>query len=281
MGAPIYSNDKTITDEKLQRNIIPLLSENVVQDLNNKVTFVNHGIYIFSQYCEKTYIINGYAESIFWNMVSRLYVLLHDCGMDILPYFLEVVKDDGKQAIKPYPITPYGDIQQFEMATEFIANIIALRHSEQHNMKPDSIVDRGKERKRKKLLCNISNKNNPQTETDWEKCIQWITDNCSNLYCLLNKRLLFLEEEATPLQKDFLLGGYYGCLEKSYNRILDSVIVEVIRKQHKAYNEIYIQAIVKEKGKEIISKAIELLKNSVKTVDPYKVILQAVDFYIK
>ena len=195
MVAPIYSNDKIINDEKLQRNIISLLSENTVKDLNSKLTFVDHGIYIFSQYREKRYIINDYAENIFWNMVSRLYVLFHDCGLDVLPYFLEVVQADGKQAIKPYPVTPNSDIQQFERATEFIENIKVLRHSEQHNMKPDSVIDKGKERKREKILCGISNKKIPQTESDWEKCIQWITNNCSNLYCLLNKRLVFLEEE--------------------------------------------------------------------------------------
>lgn len=213
-------------------------------------------------------------------MVSRLYVLLHDCGLDVLPYFLEVVQADGKQAIKPYPVTPNSDIQQFERATEFIENIKVLRHSEQHNMKPDSVIDKGKERKREKILCGISNKKIPQTESDWEKCIQWITNNCSNLYCLLNKRLVFLEEEATEAQKNFLLGGYYGCLERYFNRILVSVIAEVLRKRRKRYNEIYIEAIAKEKSKEIVDKSIELLKSSVKSVDPYKVILQAVDYYI-
>lgn len=53
MVAPIYSNDKITNDEKLQRNIISLLSENTVKDLNSKLTFVDHGIYIFSQYREK------------------------------------------------------------------------------------------------------------------------------------------------------------------------------------------------------------------------------------
>ena len=280
MVAPIYSNDKIINDEKLQRNIISLLSENTVKDLNSKLTFVDHGIYIFSQYREKRYIINDYAENIFWNMVSRLYVLLHDCGLDVLPYFLEVVQADGKQAIKPYPVTPNSDIQQFERATEFIENIKVLRHSEQHNMKADSVIDKGKERKREKILCGISNKKIHQTESDWEKCIQWITNKCSNLYCLLNKRLVFLEEEATEAQKNFLLGGYYGCLERYFNRILVSVIAEVLRKRRKGYNEIYIEAIAKEKSKEIVDKSIELLKSSVKSVDPYKVILQAVDYYI-
>lgn len=58
------------------------------------------------------------------------------------------------------------------------------------------------------------------------------------------------------------------------------MIAEVLRKRHKVYNEIYIEAIAKEKSKEIVEKSIELLKSSVKSVDPYKVILQAVDYYI-
>lgn len=69
-------------------------------------------------------------------------------------------------------------------------------------------------------------------------------------------------------------------LGKIFNRILVSVIAEVLRKRHKVYNEIYIEAIAKEKSKEIVEKSIELLKSSVKSVDPYKVILQAVDYYI-
>lgn len=58
------------------------------------------------------------------------------------------------------------------------------------------------------------------------------------------------------------------------------MIAEVLRKRRKRYNEIYIEAIAKEKSKEIVDKSIELLKSSVKSVDPYKVILQAVDYYI-
>lgn len=46
----------------------------------------------------------------------------------------------------------------------------------------------------------------------------------------------------------------------------DSVIAEVLRKRRKGYNEIYIEAIAKEKSKEIVDKSIELLKSSVKSV---------------
>lgn len=64
MIPPIYSNDKIINDEKVKKNIIILLSDETIKELNNKLTFTDHGIYIFSQYKEKRYIINGYAETI-------------------------------------------------------------------------------------------------------------------------------------------------------------------------------------------------------------------------
>lgn len=281
MIPPIYSNDKIINDEKVKKNIIILLSDETIKELNNKLTFTDHGIYIFSQYKEKRYIINGYAETIFWNMISRLYVLLHDCGLNVLPFFLEIVQSDGKQSIKPYPVTSNDDKIQFEKAIKFVEDIKILRHSEQHNMKPDSNVDEGKIRKRKKIFCKISRKEATETELDWEKCIQWIVSNCTNLYCLLSKRLDYLEEEATQLQRELLVAGYYRCLSEYYNKTLNSVIAEVLRKRRRIYTESYIIASTKKYEKQIIEKAIDLLKNSPIRVDPYKVILQAVDLCIE
>lgn len=281
MNAPIYSNDKIINDEKARKNIISLLSDDTIKKINSRLTFAVHGIYIFSQYKEKGYIINGYAETIFFNLVSRLYVLLHDCGLNVLPFFLEIVEPDGRQSIKPYPVTSNSDKIQFEEANTFILDIKVLRHSEQHNMKPDSLGDEGKIRKRKKILYKILKKETPQTEADWEKCIQWIASNCDNLYTLLSKRLDYLEKDSTSSQKQFLLGGYYRCLREYYNRILVSVIGEVLRKRRKCCNEAYIHAIAEKNGEQIIEKAIELLKVSDTRIDPYKVILQGVDLYME
>ena len=55
MIPPIYSNDKIINDEKVKKNIIILLSDETIKELNNKLTFTDHGIYIFYQYMLKLF----------------------------------------------------------------------------------------------------------------------------------------------------------------------------------------------------------------------------------
>ncbi|MCD7991323.1 MAG: hypothetical protein LUK37_05865 [Clostridia bacterium] len=48
MDAPIYSDNKTIGKEnELRRHIIAMLSEDAIQEINSKITFVSHGIYLF------------------------------------------------------------------------------------------------------------------------------------------------------------------------------------------------------------------------------------------
>ena len=282
MIAPIYSNNKTIGKEnELRRHIIAMLSEDTIQEINSKITFVSHGIYLFSQYKERRYIINGYAEEVFWNMISRLYVLLHDCGSDVLLFFLKPVPNDGKQAIKPFPVTSGSDAKRFEKAKTFVENIKILRHTEQHNMKPDSVRDMAKERNRKKLLKKILKKEDPETQEDWEKCICWIRNECNNIYELLCERLEFVEKEATKSQKDFLLSGYYGQLAIHFDRYISDILAELIRRNRKRCGDAYLKAMVEKNKTEIINKSIELLKSSVRSVDPYKAILQTADGYIK
>lgn len=282
MDTPIYSDNKSIGKEnELQGHIIAILSEEVVQEINSKITFASHGIYLFSQYKEKRYIINSYAEEVFWNMISKLYVLLNDCGSDVLLYFLEPVLNDGKQSIKPFPVTSNSDVERFEEAKSFVEIVKTLRHTQQHNMKPDSVRDVTKERTRKKILKKISKKEVPESQEDWEKCIYWIWKECNNIYILLCERLDFVEKEATKLQKDFLLAGYYGCLEIHFDRNISDILAEIIRRKHKNHNDKYINAMVAKYKTEIISKTIELLKSSMRRVDPYKAILQAADSYIE
>ncbi|AEY65740.1 hypothetical protein [Clostridium sp. BNL1100] len=284
MDTPIYSDDQFIDkDDALQKYIIKLLSESTIKDINSRLTFVNHGIYIFSQYREKRYIINGFAEDLFWTMTSRLYVLLHDCGTRVIKCILQVIHNDGKQILKPFLVTSDTDIVLFDRANKFIDDIKILRNSEQHCMKLDSIVDEANERKCKIILKKICGNEIPKTQNEWGKCIHWILDNCNNMYVLLNERLLFAEKNATESQKQYLLGGYYSCLEEYYegNQVMFNVICEIFRTRHKPFNKIYIQAIVSRDTHQIINKFMELIKSSPLRVDPYKVVLQAADFYIK
>lgn len=281
MKTPIYSDDKTIDDSNvLSKHIISILSKGNIQDINNKITFAKHGIYIFPQYQEKRYIINGFAEEIFWKLTNRLYALLHDCGSVILGYFLEEVQNDGKQNLKPFPIVDGVQKKEIERANTFIENIEILRHLEQHNMKPDSSIDKSKETKCKKLFKNISKKERPETDEEWEKCILWIWDNCKNLDEILRQRLEHVEERTNDIQKDCLLGGYYRCIDVRFGNLMENIVCEVFRMKHKEYNKMYVRAQVTKYKKDIINKTIELLKSSDMRVDPYKAVLQAAQYYI-
>lgn len=282
MRAPIYSNSKeSDIAEETKIRIIKILSNDTIQELNEYVTFVEHGIYVFLQYKEKPYIINGFAEDIFWKIVSKLYILFHDSGSNILLFFLEIVPDDGKKSIKPFPVTSPKEVMSLEKAKEFINYINILRQTEQHNMKPDSVIDNSKENKRIKLFKKIIKKDIPESEKEWEKCIMWINQNCNNLYNALKRRLECLERETDPSKKELLLIGYYGCLEKYFQSNMYDLLMEISRRKRKNSQEMYIRALVKKQGDKMSNEIIELLKKSKRKVDPYKVALQVVDNYIR
>ena len=276
---PIYSDtyDANIPEE-LKKHIIPLLKDDIVQGFNNQLTFIDHGIFIFPQYKSGRYIINAYPEDIFNKVVSKLYTLLHDCGSDILMLFLEIVVEDGKQALKPFPITPMNEQHLFKNASEFVDSINILRQSEQHNMKPDSKIDRSTLRKREKILKRISNDKMPETQEEWERCILWIRNNCENLAVLLNARLSFVEKESSDLQKEIIVDKYYTSLRTYYKKNMFDILKDVSYRKSK--NVMYIRAICEKYKEEIANNAIELLKKAKTPIDPYKVVLQIAQNYI-
>ena len=267
MITPIYSDtyEKNIP-EAIKKHIIPLLQDETVQEFNNQITFIRHGIYIFPQYKAKRYIINGFQEEIFAKMVSRLYTLLHDSSGDILLLFLEIVVKDGMQMLKPFPITTEAEQEQFEKARKFVDSINILRQTEQHNMKPDSKNDCSTLRKQEKILKEISKNRMPETQEEWENCISWIRRNCDNLVVLLNER--------------FFVERYYFCLRTYYKKNMFDILKEVSFRKHKKTNKMFIQANCEKYKEEIADKAIELLKRAKTPVDPYKAVLQIVQNYL-
>lgn len=280
MDAPIYSNDKRIeTDCVLQKRVILLLSDKVIQNINYELSIVDHGIFFFPQYKEKKYIINSFPEEVFWNIVSRLYALLHDCGGKFLYDFFECVSSDGKQLIKPFPVTTNNDQVRLLRVQKFIVNLENLRHTEQHNMKPDSLLDRKLENNRRNIFKKIVKKE-ILCNDEWEQCISWLKKESDNLYTLLYERVQFLKEDATDLQKESLIGRYYNCLENYYERIMADVFKEVNYKKRKSCKGSYIKAMINKHQGEIIEQSLILLKKSSNKIDPYKVILQVVDSFI-
>lgn len=284
MCSPIYSNNPPENgyDSKLEKHFISLLSDATVSDINAKLTFVKHGIYLFIQYKEMGYVVNSFPEELFWNMVNGLYRLIHDCSDKILELFLQVVKKDGFQAIKPFKQTDAHKVQQFEDATEFIKDIENMRIVHFHNMKTDSITDKDKERKvEKKFQKILNNTIGPKSEAEWEQCITWIYKNCKNIQELLEERIKFLQTEATEEQRKLLCEKYYSCIRAYYNGIMFEIIKDILRKKRENYKDCTrILALVKENEEDIANKAIVLIQNTDSRADPYLAALQAADIIL-
>ena len=284
MCSPIYSNNPPENgyDSKLEKHFISLLSDATVSDINAKLTFVKHGIYLFIQYKEMGYVVNSFPEEVFWNMVNGLYRLIHDCSDKILELFLQVVKKDGFQAIKPFKQTDAHKVQQFEDAMEFIKDIENMRIVHFHNMKTDSITDKDKERKvEKKFQKILNNTIGPKSEAEWEHCITWIYKNCKNIQELLEERIKFLQTEATEEQRKLLCEKYYSCIRVYYNGIMFEIIKEILRKKRESYKDCTrILALVKENEEDIANKAIVLIQNADRRADPYLAALQAADIIL-
>lgn len=245
-------------------------------------TFVKHGIYLFIQYKEIGYIVNSFPEEVFWNMINGLYQLTHDCGNEVLEMFLQIVRRDGFEVLKPFKITDDDKVQKFENAVEFIADIENMRIAHYHNMKPDSEVDKARVRKAKnKFQMILRNVAEPKSDAEWECCIAWIYKNCKHMQELLEERLKFMQTEATQEQKNRLCETYYSCIEKFCNRNMFEIIKDVLKKKRKKYNDRRrIQSLINENKEDIANKAIMLIKNSTCRADPYHAALQAVDIIL-
>lgn len=284
MCSPIYSNNPPEDgyDSKLEKHFISLLSDATVSDINAKLTFVKHGIYLFIQYKEIGYVVNSFPEEVFWNMINGLYRLIHDCSNEILELFLQVVKKDGFQAIKPFKQTDDAKVQKFEDAMEFVKDIENMRIVHYHNMKTDSETDKARVRKVEKRFQKIlNNATGPISEAEWEHCITWIYKNCENIQELLEERIKFLQTEATEEQKNRLCENYYSCIRAYYNGIMFEIIRDILRKKRKKFNDsIRIQSLVNENKEDIANKAIMLIQNAVCRADPYIAALQAADIIL-
>lgn len=280
MSSPIYSNDVLTdnADTKIQKYIIPLLLQDSVDNINEKIMFVKHGVYIFIQYKEERYIINSFAEDVFWNMVNALYKLVHDCDNGMLDVFLQVVEANGMQALKMFEVTDNLEKEKLNEATDFIKKIKEMRIVHYHNMSPDDQLDTYLKGRVQKALQKISNNNaGPQSEGDWERCIKWICRNCENIYSLLEKRLDFFETDATKEQRKKMLHKYYESIGNYCDKIMYKVIKSILRKKRGEKNNFYIQSLINEKSEIIKEKAKELIKNSDYKVEPYHAIFEAAD----
>lgn len=280
MNSPIYSNELLgdSCDSKIEKYNIPLLAQKTVDNINNKITFIEHGVYIFVQYKEEKYIVNGFAEDVFWNMVNALYKLIHDCDNGMLEIFLQTVKNDGKQVLGMFEVTGNLEAEKCDKAIEFIKKIKDMRIFHYHNMSPDDEMDIRLKKRVEKTFHKIYKKNNKTSnEKEWEKYIEWVCKNCENIRLLLEKRLSFFETNATELQKTRMCNAYYESIERYCDKMLYRIIEGILRKKRENRNPAYIQSFIKNNDDIIKEKAKELMKKAKCRVEPYHVIFEATE----
>ncbi len=278
---PIYSNHSTndYPDQKLEKHVLILLSRETVDNINKRLSFAEHGIYIFIQYEEKAYIINGFSEDVFWSMVNGLYKLIHDCGNGMINNLLQEVPNDGFKSLSPFNVTERDMAQKLSGAKEFIIDIENMRTVNYHNMKPSSTIDQASIKKAEKRFQDIlQNSKKPQTNAEWEGCISWVYRNCKILYKLINERLDFLETGATDKQQAYFCEKYYKCLNDYFQGNMYNIIKEALKKRRRDnINKLFIQSLVNKYKDKVSEKAVELVKCSDKRADPYFAAIQAAD----
>lgn len=284
MNEPIYSNYCGIQENLVrEEHYIPLLQAKYVDEINQKLTFKKHGFFVFIQYQENPYIVNGFAEAVFWEMVNALYKLLHDSGNEQLNIFLGIVEANGMQTLQPFAVTGTEDKKKLEQIDEFRKRVNDLRLYHSHNMKPDSPEDSIRQNKVEAWLKKYSREGSICLKNqEWERCITYLHKQSVELERFLDKRMLFLENNSASMQKERISSLYYDALKKYYLRNMLEIIKDYVKKERKSHAgfAVNIQLISSWKNTaddQIANKAVELIKYSTRRVDPYRAVLEAVD----
>ena len=288
MSEPIYSNHCGDQEDLVKKeHHIPLLRAERVDEINQKLTFKEHGFFVFIQYTEQPYIVNGFAETVFWETVNALYKLLHDSGNEQLDLFLGTGNKNGMQVLRPFGAISTDDRKKLEQLDEFRKRVNDLRLYHCHNMKPDSPEDQDRKDRVEEWLKKYSRASDADLkEQEWEGCITYLYKKSVELEQILDKRLLFLETKAEQLQQTGLCSLYYKALKGYYLRNMLEILknyVKKARKQHPGFpvTSYMLLAWKNESEKQIADTAVELIQNAQKRVDPYKAVLEAADTVFK
>lgn len=288
MSEPIYSNHCGDQEDLVKKeHHIPLLRAERVDEINQKLTFKEHGFFVFIQYTEQPYIVNGFAETVFWETVNALYKLLHDSGNEQFDLFLGTGNKNGMQALRPFGEISTEDRKKLEQLDEFRKRVNDLRLYHCHNMKPDSPEDQARKDRVEEWLKKYSRASDADLkEQEWEGCITYLYKKSVELEQILDKRLLFLETKAEQLQQTGLCSLYYKALKEYYLRNMFEIIknyVKKVRIQHHGFKVTngMISAWTNQSGGHIAKTAVELIQNTKKRADPYKAVLEAADTVFK
>ena len=282
MKEVIYSTDifnKEYTE--LQKLVPKVLSGKRVQELNSIVTCVAHGIFVFFQYSEKKFPINGFYEDLFTNNVRNLYILFHDCGRSLLKYYVKDRAPTGMAALGEF--TEKEDISPvvFSSVSKNIANIELLRSYFSHAQLSENSMDQKDLQNSEKWFSQACGEKMPSTQKKWCKCNKRIVQAADEVYNVLYKRLSCFEKNHTEMQKELLLSKYYVACCQSLYQVSFRAVKHMYKKHRMSDGSIVIKAFFDENKGEIMDKTIQMLRKASQPIDPYKVFLQAIEIVFK
>lgn len=226
MERVIYKGGGKVT-ELYEIGYIGLLQKKSIDSLNLRITVIKHGIFLFMQYTEKRHIRNDLPEPLFWDLIGKLYCLLHDCSNNV---FRLLIGSDDKYIEKRRCI--FGDslsqVNVYEI-TEFIRDVEKMRIVKYHNMNMSDIVDRSRVNDVKLKLSEIAGVDGDLTQDeDWEKCVVWIRTKCNILYNFLQKMLEYIENSATTEQRKSLCDEYISAMEQYFERNIRGILKNIL-----------------------------------------------------
>lgn len=283
MEQPILSNCIPENTPELMFKVPSILTKKNIDELNSILSCSKCGIFVFVQYNEKPYPINGFEQDLFRNNVTSLYNLYKDCGKDFLKYFLSYDENglDSITGTMKFSFLGGINLNRLKAVNKHYHDTITIRSYYDHNQYPDSPSDQENFKKCKMWFLRFCKHENPITEAHWSICNNELVRGSNLLYSILKQRLEEFEQTATDKQRTDLQKWYY---DYSFDCFDTNVLIRCIygifkrRRSPKAWQE--ASAYGRSNLSDIKQKYKLKLQMCQKPVDPYKVLVETIDAYI-
>lgn len=283
MDRPILSNVIQEQTSDFKDKVPSILSTQRVKELNRIITCSPYGIFIFVQYNEKPYPVNGFDQDLFISIVNNLYKLYKDCGKTLLKYFLSHESNVHGKNASSQVFSFLGGINpnRLKAANKHYKDAITLRSYNSHSQYPDSPGDQENIENCKRWFLRFCGQEAPSTEEHWSQCNRELV-RCSNLlYSTLKQRLEEFEESATDKQRLDLQKWYYDCSFDCFDiSVLARSVFGIFRQRRNQRTLREATAYAKSNLTDLKRKYQHKLQMSQTPVDPYKVLVETIDAFV-
>ena len=263
-------------------NYIDILQKTTIDDINSRITVIKHGIFLFMQYTEKRHIQYNLPEPLFWELIGKLYCLLHDCQNNI---FRLLISSDATYIQKRRYI--FGDLLSsinIGEITDFIEYVSKMRIVKYQNMNMSDRFDSDRVEDVKCKLSEIAGVEGAlKKDEDWEKCVLWIHANCNLLYDFLQKVLGYIENSSNAEQRKCLCQEYSSAVEQYLNGTngkMRGIFRNILLFKHRK-NEEVARAYINKYKKDVTNLTVKIIENSSVLVNPYEIAYQTADVFLE